>query len=835
MVEYACLRRVLTEQKARLFPKKSPHSAFIHTVYNSLLASCFKEAEICDFAAWVAKHPIASAEGRHGLLRALDDFELSVLSKIKSSCDTITGDEWLFLCRFFCETRKAIGNSLLPADRPATQKSSNVLEQTGSAQLFDEVMHQILDPSIGPDAVLKKICEGALKLTAAEAVTIYTIDRNANAFLLKQFLVGPVYLDLQQKKLPEVMATFASIPRHPSAAHGLFHVALSERRPVFSGDISNDPRVHLPQILKQWGINSLLVLPMQDSDKELGFMAAVPSPGLSFVPAEIENLTLFADMAALAWRNAELYDELRKSEQKYRDLIDNAIDIIFILDKEGRFLSGNRQAEHMSGYTAATLQSHHFWEIVVPEDVPAAKAKFFQGLKGGTDIASIRIKSADGRILLAKINSSVIEEDGDVKGLMCIARDATEEAERELEFKQLHESVVETNRKLEDSMAKLKSAQAKLIQTEKLSAMGDLISGIAHEINNPLTGIMGYSQLLLEETMDDKYRKNLEKINQSALRCKQIIQNLLRFSRNHQQQKQNVDIHAVMNSVFELKRYQLQLDRIALELEFDEGVPPVVGDYYQIQQVILNVINNAHQALLSQTDSRLIKVKTATDLVSRQLRISIADNGSGIKQDLLPKIFDPFFTTKETGAGTGLGLSVAYGIMKEHGGQISVQSIPMEGATFYLDFPIPDSVVSGKGKGEKPHKPLEKSRILVIDDEEVILDLLTDILTQMDRHVERAHNGAEALEKINTAMFDVIICDLKMPGMDGKTFYRKVKESSPELARKIIFSTGDTLSEDFRTFCAEIDRKVVEKPFLLEDLKKAIEALERDQLQRQPE
>jgi two-component system NtrC family sensor kinase len=277
-----------------------------------------------------------------------------------------------------------------------------------------------------------------------------------------------------------------------------------------------------------------------------------------------------------------------------------------------------------------------------------------------------------------------------------------------------------------------------------------------------------------------------------------------------------------------LREYRIRLDGIRLDIRFDQSRPQVIGDFYQLQQVILNILNNAHQAIMESKMGKKIEIRTEADGKAGCVRILIVDDGPGIPSENLTKIFDPFFTTKEVGEGTGLGLSVAYGIVQEHGGQISVESASGKGATFQIELPLvkPQQEDVHMEKPKESPAPARKCHALVVDDEEVILDLLTDILIQMGREVERAHNGAEALEKIAAEPFDFIICDLKMPGMDGKALYQRIQETHPELSNKMIFSTGDTLSEDFRTFCATTKCKVVEKPFLLEDLKKAIEALE---------
>ncbi|MBI4831627.1 MAG: response regulator [Candidatus Lindowbacteria bacterium] len=511
---------------------------------------------------------------------------------------------------------------------------------------------------------------------------------------------------------------------------------------------------------------------------------------------------------------------------QYLNLIDKATDVIFILDTEGRFVSFNKRAEEVTGCKAEDWLGRSFQEIIGPDELPDAVEKWSGGVKCSA-VTPVAIRNARGENAYFEVNSSRIEEDGVWKGMLCIARDVTLEVARENEFRKLHDSVVDANRKLEESMEKLKAAQAKLIQTEKLSAMGELISGIAHELNNPLTGIMGYSQFLLESVSEPKAQESVQKINREAVRCKRIVQNLLGFARQQKPQKQIVDLNAVVQSVVDLREYHLRSDGIHLVMRLTDGRRHVMGDFHQLQQVTLNILNNAHQAIMRNGKGGKIEIETDADQKEECARIFIVDDGPGITAEDLPKIFDPFFTTKEVGQGTGLGLSVAYGIVQEHGGHIMVESKPGKGAVFQIRLPLAEARV------EHPRTPsvqplprdtgLDTHRVLVVDDEEVIVELLTDILSQMDLTVEKACNGEEAFRKIMATNFDLIICDLKMPGMDGRTLYYKIQELRPELKKRMILCTGDTLDKDFIAFRASTHCKFLEKPFLIEDLKAAIQ------------
>jgi signal transduction histidine kinase len=247
-----------------------------------------------------------------------------------------------------------------------------------------------------------------------------------------------------------------------------------------------------------------------------------------------------------------------------------------------------------------------------------------------------------------------------------------------------------------------KEALAELIQNEKLSALSELISGIAHELNNPLTGIIGYTQLLLESTSDTTSRNKLEKVCNEGLRCKRIIENLLKFACHYKPKKSVIDINSVIQSAVNLKEQKVESDGIDLRTDFCDSSVRLLCDPHQLQQVIMNLIDNARQAIIAGGVGETIEVRTSKDGENNRVWILVIDDGPGISPEHLPKVFDPFFTTKETGQGTGLGLSVAYGIVQEHGGQISVESVSGKRTVFHIQLPLTEENRAVFGRGSTP-------------------------------------------------------------------------------------------------------------------------------------
>jgi signal transduction histidine kinase/CheY-like chemotaxis protein len=371
----------------------------------------------------------------------------------------------------------------------------------------------------------------------------------------------------------------------------------------------------------------------------------------------------------------------------------------------------------------------------------------------------------------------------------------------------------------------LEAAQSRLVQAEKMSAVGLLVSGVAHELNNPLAGVIGFSQLLLLSNTDEKVRRKLEMIHRDAERCKKVIQNLQTFARTHKPEKEYVGVNGIIEGTLELRSYQLRVDNIRVTTDFEPDLPKTMADYHQLQRVFLNIIINAHQAMAGQGKGGELMLRTRRR--DDRILAEIEDTGPGIPPEHLGKLFDPFFTTKEVGQGTGLGLSICYGIVEEHNGRLWAENSPTRGAIFRVELPIlaPEARPEGQAEGiaETPERTPPPKNILVVDDETAIVEILYHVLKSDGHRVDTAVNGEMAWRKIRKERYDLIISDLKMPGMSGQELYARVREWDLPLSRRMIFSTGDVLSSETHRFLDDSGNHYLQKPFELAAIRRAVD------------
>ncbi len=362
-----------------------------------------------------------------------------------------------------------------------------------------------------------------------------------------------------------------------------------------------------------------------------------------------------------------------------------------------------------------------------------------------------------------------------------------------------------------------------LLQAEKMAALGQTISGVAHELNNPLATILSWAERLAERPGDEKSRRGLDVIRSESERAARIVRNLLTFARKRQSTRMMVDLNEVMRETLALRAYEQKIAHIDVTQALAASVPPVFADSHQIKQVMLNLLINAEQAMIASHSGGRLVVRTWHDSDHESVVFEVRDNGPGIAEDRQGKIFDPFYTTKEVGKGTGLGLSVAYGIVQEHGGRIWVSSQSGSGASFFVELPVRGESLQQRS-AERDAVSLEAfkgRRVLVVDDEAALGAAVAEALNDAGFIVARAGDGEEALSAVTHSTYDLVVCDLKMPKIDGMQFYRAMAAATPSLARRVIFVTGAVAGPDAERFLEETGCAWLAKPFRLGDLLRA--------------
>jgi two-component system NtrC family sensor kinase len=395
----------------------------------------------------------------------------------------------------------------------------------------------------------------------------------------------------------------------------------------------------------------------------------------------------------------------------------------------------------------------------------------------------------------------------------------------------------------------LQKTQARLLQSEKLAAIGELVAGVAHELNNPLTSIVLHAQLLQAKTTDRGIGKDMDQIVRDSLWASKIVRGLLEFARQHPSEHKPIQVNNILHNALELLAYELRTHKIRVETHYDPDPPATLADPYQLQQVFLNLITNAWQAIQENDQSNgLLSITTQCGPAIFEpagpgdppvIRIQFQDNGPGISPENLTHIFDPFFTTKQPGQGTGLGLSICHGIISEHGGHIWAESCLEQGACFFIELPIfelpivapetpPELPVTAKPVAAEEEKdeaaPGDLARILLVDDEASVLRIMQRSLQRGGYHVDAVSSATAGLEMLASARYDLVLCDIRMPKMSGSDFYSVIGLRYPEMRPRVIFTTGDSVSPATRLFLDKTGVPCISKPFELDELLNRVKA-----------
>jgi two-component system NtrC family sensor kinase len=480
------------------------------------------------------------------------------------------------------------------------------------------------------------------------------------------------------------------------------------------------------------------------------------------------------------------HQELARSESRYRHLFEDASDAIMTFDSLGRFTSVNDAGERISGYQREELIGKFFGPLLPLTELPRAVLEFRRALSGSPGQFESVVVRKDGERRHITITYSCPQRSREV---LCLIRDATDE----------------------------KQLQQQLVQSEKMAAIGQLVSGVAHELNNPLASIAAFAQLMLSDnnlTAEDRHATDV--ISSEAKRAARIVHNLLTFARQHKAEKTFADINQVVENTLELRAYDLNVRGIQIERSYADPPPSTMVDAYQLQQVLLNLVTNAEQAMVGLERIRhRLSVRTRSE--GDAIRIEIEDTGPGIPSDSLERIFNPFYTTKPVGHGTGLGLSISLGIISEHGGRIWADNVPTGGAKFCISLPRVAEKNGTVAASTAAAMTLATGlRILVADDESPIRNALSRFLEKSGHSVVAVDSGGAAIAAARNEAFDAVLLDMRMPDVSGKQVFEQWQREQPALARTVVFLTGDIVSTDLQQFLASTGRPFIAKPFELE-------------------
>jgi len=495
----------------------------------------------------------------------------------------------------------------------------------------------------------------------------------------------------------------------------------------------------------------------------------------------------------VASQTRSLMDSLAATAAAERNLrlVMNAVpDAIVVVDREGRILESNGPTRVM-GALSGPPENRNIFEFLAADASAVVREKLAAAFHGEIQRFEIPFSRDDGTHGVAAALYAPIREGSGITRVLILARDITEQKRNESQFQ----------------------------QAEKLAAMGQLVSGVAHEINNPAAIISGFAQTLLLDDLKPEHREMLQMMYDEATRIGRITSNLLAFARAGGKQRALVDLNDIARRTFALRSYHLSTLNITVSLELDADEPKIWADASELQQMLLNLLINAEQALVTVDPPRTITVRTHAD--ADEVRLEIADSGPGVPPEIRAKIFDPFFTTKPEGVGTGLGLSICYGVAQDHGGRIWVESEPGHGARFSVALPRVPRHESGSGAGT-PAAAVGELTVLVVDDETALRDALLRFLSRRGIQGEGVADGAEALSLLRQRSFDVIISDVRMPGMSGREFLERLQRDRPDLVPRVVFSTGDTFAPDTAALLKESGVPTVIKPFDLAMLERVI-------------
>ena len=503
-------------------------------------------------------------------------------------------------------------------------------------------------------------------------------------------------------------------------------------------------------------------------------------------------------------------EALKASEQNFRNSMDESAIGIRTVDSDGKTIYANRAILNIYGYDSI-------------EELKATPVKKRYTPESYAEHQIRKEKRRRGEYVPSNYEIGIVRKDGEIRRLEVLRKEVRWNDEPQ--FQLLYSNITERKQAEKEKQ----ELEAKAQVASRLAAVGEMAAGIAHEINNPLTGVIGFSQLLLEkQNIPEDIKDDIRIIADGSQRVADIVKRLLTFARQTKPIKILANLNELIENTLKLRDYVLKTANIEVITRFDPELPLSFVDPGQLQQVFLNLIVNAEQEMKKAHGKGTLTI--TTEKKGNNIRLTFIDDGPGINTENLGRLFEPFFTTKAIGEGTGLGLSLSRSIVLEHNGTLNVESVSGHGATFIIELPIIEALPSEVKTVSPPAKVekliTKKGRILVVDDEPGVRALIEKVLTQSGHSVDTTGDASKAIDKLNAGViYDVILIDVRMPGMNGTEMYSHILEKTPKMKNRIIFITGDVMGADIKVFLTQNNLPYLAKPFDIKLLKDKIEVI----------
>jgi len=652
------------------------------------------------------------------------------------------------------------------------QRTADELNRRLSELFWLQELSYVLSESIKLERIVEQVVRYAMRFIDARGALVALAGENADDPLTIAAAEG----SLAELKGTTVLATDPGLVARSARSERLELIRNSETGAQLAGGLH---------------VDSAAAVPLRAHGVVVGSLVVAEARGGALAPDDVRLLSTVATHAAVALANGRFFDQVRRGKEQWETTFDALSEGLAVVDDDGRVRRANRSLAAMLGQPLPAVIGEILASALLGR--PEALDELLAAVRNDDHPAPLveRAQQPQGRTF--RVNAARMPGGAPNQAAVVLVQDVTEQ----------------------------QAMEAQLIQSEKLATVGQLVSGVAHELNNPLTSISGLSEFLLEQKeLGVGDRGHLKVIHEQAERAGRIVRNLLTFARKGPAERSRLDLNDLVQRTLLLISYDLRVRDVETQTVLPEDLPEVIGDRHALQQVVLNLLTNAAQAVgdLGENRARCIRIETWYE---GQVHLRVSDSGPGVPEDLVRQLFTPFFTTKEPGHGTGLGLSISYSIVESHGGRISYERAPEGGASFLIDLPPAPAARPAPPAPEVPQPRLPpsfaKRAILLVDDDPAVRSLVQALFGREGHVVDVARNAEHALDLASGQPYDLILADGQVSAQ-GKLFVEELMARHPALKTRTLVATGD-VRPSTEEVLERLGLRYVRKPFNLRDLR----------------